>query len=99
MIPAAVGGRHRALERDDERFHRAGQDAAGSGCTCPTATSGSSVDQDRNSSSYFQVQTYNQDVLVNYDDGNIGPVYNDQAKVKYMIDSYNTFGGDTGATN
>ena len=56
-------------------------------------------DQDRNSSSFFQVQTYNQDVLVNYDDGNIGPVYNDQAKVKYMIDSYNTFGGDTGATN
>jgi hypothetical protein len=53
-------------------------------------------DEDRNSSSYFQVQTYNQDVLVQFDDGNIpANVYGFQANLKYMIDAYNVFGGDT----
>jgi hypothetical protein len=53
-------------------------------------------DEDRNSSSYFQVLTYNQDVLVQFDDGNIpAAVYGFQANLKYMIDAYNVFGGDT----
>ena len=53
-------------------------------------------DQDRNSSSYFQVLTYNQDILVQFDDGNVpANAYNYQAKIKYMIDAYNVFGGDT----
>ena len=56
------------------------------------------ADQDRNSSLYFQLLTYNNDVLVLFDDGNGGPiVYNYQAKIKYMIDAYNVFGGDTTA--
>ena len=55
------------------------------------------ADQDRNSSSYFQVLTYNQDLLVNFDDGNGGPVYRYQANIKYMIDAYGAFGGDTTA--
>jgi hypothetical protein len=55
-------------------------------------------DQDRNSSSYFQVLTYNQDLLVNFDDGNTpGAAYNDDAKVKYMIDAYGVWGGNTTA--
>jgi hypothetical protein len=54
-------------------------------------------DQDRNSSSYFQVLTYNQDILVQFDDGNTpGQRCTDyQANIKYMIDAYNVFGGDT----
>ena len=56
------------------------------------------VDQDRNSSAYFQVLTYNQDENVNYDDGNNGgQVYNYQANIKYMIDAYGAWGGDTTA--
>jgi hypothetical protein len=58
------------------------------------------ADQDRNSSAYFQVVTYNQDALVNYDDGNTpGTVYGLQAHLKFMIDSYVQFGGDTGQAN
>jgi hypothetical protein len=52
-------------------------------------------DQDRNSALYFQVLTYNQDILVTFDDGNTPNAYNYQAKIKYMIDAYNVFGGDT----
>jgi hypothetical protein len=55
------------------------------------------ADQDRNSSSYYQVLTYNQDVLINYDDGNIGAVYSYDANIKYMIDAYGVWGGDTTA--
>ncbi len=56
------------------------------------------ADQDRNSSMYFQIFTYNQDQNVNFDDGNNGgPVYSYQAKIKYMIDAYQAWGGDTTA--
>jgi hypothetical protein len=55
------------------------------------------ADQDRNSSSYYQVLTYNQDVLINYDDGNIGAVFSYDANIKYMIDAYGAWGGDTTA--
>jgi hypothetical protein len=53
-------------------------------------------DQDRNSSSYFQVLTYNQDTLVAFDDGNTpGKIYGDDANIKYMIDAYSVWGGNT----
>jgi hypothetical protein len=56
------------------------------------------VDEDRNSSSFFQVLTYNQDILVQFDDGNIpANAYAEQANIKYMMDAYNVFGGDTTA--
>jgi hypothetical protein len=55
------------------------------------------VDQDRNPSSYYQVYTYNTDVNTLYDDGNIGPVYNYDAKIKFMIDAYAVFGGNSQA--
>jgi len=56
------------------------------------------VDQDRNPSSYQQVLQYNTDVNTNYDDGNPpGQVYAYQARVKYMIDAYELFNGDTTA--
>jgi hypothetical protein len=55
------------------------------------------VDQDRNPSSYYQVYTYNTDVNTNYDDGNIGPVFTYDQKIKFMIDAYQLFGGDTQA--
>jgi Met-zincin len=61
------------------------------------------VDQERNSSSYFQVSQYNIEVNVGFDDGNpgfptpVGPVYSLQAKVKYMIDAYAAFNNDTTA--
>ena len=51
------------------------------------------TDQDRNPSSYYQIYTYNQDVNTQYDDGNIGPVFSYDAKIKYMIDAYAAFGG------
>jgi hypothetical protein len=53
------------------------------------------VDQDRNPSSYYQVYTYNQDVNTVYDDGNIGAVYTYDEKIKFMIDAYTLFGGDS----
>jgi hypothetical protein len=54
------------------------------------------VDQDRNPSAYFQVYTYNQDVNTQYDDGNIpGNVYLYQEKIKFMVDAYELFNGDT----
>jgi hypothetical protein len=55
------------------------------------------LDQDRNPSSFFQVQQYNNDVNTNYDDGNIGPIFAYEANIKYMIDAYNLFGGSTQA--
>jgi len=56
------------------------------------------ADQDRNSSSYFQVLTYNNDYNVNLDDGNNGgQIYDYQAKIKYMLDAYGAWGGDTTA--
>jgi hypothetical protein len=55
------------------------------------------VDQDRNPSAYYQVYTYNTDVNTNYDDGNIGPVYTYDQKIKFMIDAYQLFNGDTQA--
>ncbi len=56
------------------------------------------VDQDRNPSSYYQVYTYNTDVNTNYDDGNNnGPVFTYDQKIKFMIDAYQLFGGDTQA--
>jgi hypothetical protein len=52
------------------------------------------VDQDRNPSSYFQVYTYNTDVLTNYDDGNIpGLAYGDLQSTEFMIDSYSLYAG------
>jgi hypothetical protein len=53
------------------------------------------VDQDRNPSSYFQVYTYNTDVLTTYDDGNPGNgnVFADDLNVKFMLDAYSLFGG------
>lgn len=53
------------------------------------------VDQDRNPSAYFQVYTYNQDVNTNYDDGNFGPIMLYDEKIKFMIDAYQLFNGDT----
>jgi hypothetical protein len=55
------------------------------------------ADQDRNSSSYYQVLTYNNDILINYDDGNGGPIFTYDANIKYMIDAYAAWGGDTTA--
>jgi hypothetical protein len=56
------------------------------------------ADQDRNSSAYFQVLTYNNDVNVNFTDGNPPTnIFTEQAKIKYMVDAYQAFGGDTGA--
>jgi len=55
-------------------------------------------DQDRNPSSYYQVLQYNNDVNVNFDDGTGGGaalVFQLSAKMKYMIDAYGVFGGDT----
>jgi hypothetical protein len=58
------------------------------------------VDQDRNPSSYYQVLQYNQDLNVNYDDGNPpSNAFSFQAKIKYMIDGYQAFGGDSNAAN
>ena len=57
------------------------------------------VDQDRNPSSYFQVSTYNQDLLTAYDDGNQpSNIFSYDAKVKFMVDAYNVFGGADGTT-
>jgi len=56
------------------------------------------ADQDRNPSSYYQVLQYNNDVNVNFDDGTGGGaalVFQLSAKLKYMIDAYGVFGGDT----
>jgi hypothetical protein len=56
-------------------------------------------DQDRNSSAYAQVKNYNTDELVQFDDGNIttpnGPIYVDDANIKYMLDAYAVWGGNT----
>jgi hypothetical protein len=65
------------------------------------------VDRDRNPSLYSLVRDYNQDVNVTYDDGNgagggngnnggNGPVFNFQQRIKYMLDAFAQFGGDTG---
>jgi len=52
------------------------------------------VDQDRNPSSYFQVYTYNQDLLTQFDDGNTpGTIYGDDIDTKFMVDAYSLFGG------
>ena len=53
------------------------------------------VDQDRNPSAYGQVLTYNNDVFTLHDDGNAGPIYAYQARIKYMIDAYDAFNGST----
>jgi len=54
------------------------------------------VDQDRNPSSYYQLYTYNTDVNTNYDDGNIpGQVYLYDERIKFMVDAYDLFGGDS----
>jgi hypothetical protein len=53
------------------------------------------VDQDRNPSSYFQVYTYNNDINTNFDDGNLGPIYSYDENIKFMIDAYQLFNGDT----